>query len=340
LRYVERGKARVLTIGDATRMKCKSAREVARKRLAELAKLGLPTKPRRAASQAKVVTFSELAERYLTDRPFAWKPTTEAVAARRIRLNLCEAFGDMQVAAIRKQDVMRWRDASSDRPEDCNSCIAHLSGVMQYAERLGLRPKGSNPARGVPRYKGELKERFLDLSEYRRLHQRLAEYNDGAFVSAVRLLIHTGARRGEIINLTWGEVSRGRFELKDSKTGPKSILLSRQAETVLASLPRGADDAPVFPRFHGRGEIFAYEWSKLRRIAGLPDVRLHDLRHSYASIAIQNGIQLEAIGRLLGHTSAETTARYAHLSDGVITQAAEAVSADILRLMRFSHEAL
>lgn len=104
-------------------MKCKNAREVARKRLTELAKLGLPKKPSRAASQTKVVSFSELAEQYLADRPFAWKPTTEAIAGRRIRLNLCEAFGDMDVAAIRKQDVLRWRDGSADRPEDCNSCV-------------------------------------------------------------------------------------------------------------------------------------------------------------------------------------------------------------------------
>ena len=204
---------------------------------------------------------------------------------------------------------------------------------MQYAERLGLRKLGSNPARGVPRYSREPLQRFLNAAELKRLHRRLAECDDIYMVAAIRLLIHTGARSSEVATLTWGEISDSRLELKDSKTGPKSILLSRQAKAILDGLPRGADDELVFTGTKGQTANLSYFWSKFRNKAGLPDVRLHDLRHSYASIAIQNGISLDAIGRLLGHALTETTERYAHLSDDCISSAAEALGGSIVKLM-------
>jgi integrase len=134
----------------------------------------------------------------------------------------------------------------SDRPGAFNRDVALLSGVMQYAERLGLRKLGSNPARGVSRYAREPQQRFLNAPELKRLHRRLAESDDTYMVAAIRLLIHTGARSSEIANLTWGEISDSRLELKDSKTGPKSILLSRQARVILEGLPRGVSGVSAY----------------------------------------------------------------------------------------------
>jgi integrase len=159
-------------------------------------------------------------------------------------------------------------------------------------------------------------------------------------VSAIRLLIHTGARSSEIARLKWGEVSVRRLELADSKTGAKTILLSRQAAAILEALPRGADDELVFKGTKGQPANLSYFWSGMRQSAGLPDVRLHDLRHSYASIAIQNGISLDAIGRLLGHALPETTERYAHLTDQNIVDAAESVGESICTLMGWANAAL
>lgn len=333
LRYVERGVARNWTIGDVKRVSAEDARERARKRLKEVALRGLPTRPKRSKIAAKVATFTELVEQYFEDRPFAWKPSTEKTNVHSIHKVLVPAFGTMQVAAIRKHDVLRWRDEMSDRPGAFNRDVALLSGVMQYAERLGLRKLGSNPARGVPRYAREPLQRFLNAAEFKRLHRRLAECDDIYMVAAIRLLIHTGARSSEVATLTWGEISDSRLELKDSKTGPKSILLSRQAKAILDGLLRGADDELVFTGTKGQTANLSYFWSKFRNKAGLPDVRLHDLRHSYASIAIQNGISLDAIGRLLGHALTETTERYAHLSDDCIANAAEKLGGSIVKLM-------
>lgn len=149
---------------------------------------------------------------------------------------------------------------------------------------------------------------------------------------------YTGARPGEISRLTWGEVSSDRLELADSKTGPKTILLSAQAKAILEGLVCGDDPTPVFDGRYGHRSIATF-WTKFRRTAGLPDVRLHDLRHSYASIAIQNGINLEPIGRLLGHALTETTERYAHLTDNCIIDAAEIVGKSVFQLMGWSDAA-
>lgn len=338
LRYVERGRARVWTIGNVIDICAEDAREAARRRLRDVALLGLPKKPMPMDAAVKVSTFADLVEHFLADRPFAWKPSTESSNRRCIKIVLLPYFGSMAVDAIRKQDVLRWRDSRADRSGAFNREIAVLSGVMQYAEQLSLRKRGSNPARGTPRFNREEMQRFLEPAEYRRLHLRLSKNDNFMMVAAIRLLLHTGARCGEISNLRWGEVSRERLELADSKTGPKSILLSRQAKAILDSLPCGGDDELVFSGRKGQPANLSAWWAIFRRTAGLPDVRLHDLRHSYASIAIQNGISLEPIGRLLGHALTETTERYAHLTDQCIIEAAEVVGASVFELMGWSHE--
>ena len=340
VRFVERGRARNWTIGAVETVSAEDAREAARRRLKEVALRGLPSKPKREGVPATVVSFADLVEQFLKDRPFAWKASTEASNGYMIRTALLPAFGTMAVSTIRKQDVMKWRDAMADRPGAYNRYVAVLNTVMQYAEKLGIRKRGSNPAKSLPRYRREPMQRFLETAEYRRLHQRLEVCDDVYMVSAVRLLIHTGARSSEIARLKWGEVSAARLELADSKTGAKTILLSRQAAAVLEALPRGADDELVFKGTKGQPANLSYFWSGMRRTAGLPDVRLHDLRHSYASIAIQNGISLESIGRLLGHALPETTERYAHLTDQNIIEAAETVGGSIFQLMGWADAAL
>ena len=340
VRFVDRGRARAWTIGSIDKVSAEDAREAARRRLKEVALRGLPSKPKREKAAAAVVTFANLVEQFLKDRPFSWKPSTEASNRSTLRKVLLPTFGEMPVAAMRKQDVMQWRDEMADRPGSYNRVVAVLSAVMQYAEKLGLRKRGSNPAKGLPQYRREPIQRFLDPAEYGRLHRRLGACDDVYMVSAIRLLIHTGARSSEIARLKWGEVSVGRLELADSKTGAKTILLSRQAAAILEALPRGADDELVFKGTKGQPANLSYFWSGMRRNAGLPDVRLHDLRHSYASIAIQNGISLDAIGRLLGHALPETTERYAHLTDQNIVDAAESVGGSICTLMGWANAAL
>ena len=139
----------------------------------------------------------------------------------------------------------------------------------------------------------------------------------------------TGCRRGEILNLTWGEVQGRKLKLTDSKTGPRIVWLGQEARAVLDGLPRGKKDELVFP-FKGQSvSAIDWFWRKLRRDAGLDDVRLHDLRHNYASLAARSSETLPMIGSLLGHRQVSTTARYAHLDDTSLLEAATEIGDEI-----------
>lgn len=165
--------------------------------------------------------------------------------------------------------------------------------------------------------------------EYSRLGAALREEDvrQPARVAIIRLLLYTGARVGEIRDLRWEWVHPPRLCLPDSKTGPKTVWLNRQAAAILAGIPRRPDCPYVFPNGAGTAPInLTNWWLVFRRSCGMPDLRIHDLRHSFASTAIMENVSLSTIGKLLGHALPETTARYAHLSDNVIADAAQRIS--------------
>lgn len=204
-----------------------------------------------------------------------------------------------------------------------------LSIVMQEAEAFGYRQHASNPCRGIARYKRKKMERFLSMAEYRALGNVLrgAEGEMPQAVALLRLLIATGARVGEITGLRWEWVKESRIFLPDSKTGAKVLYLNAPARAVLDGLRTENREGLVFPSPHNPTKPIkiASEWQDIRQRAGLGDLRLHDLRHSFASLAIRNGISLTIISRLLGHALPETTERYAHLADDSISEAADRV---------------
>lgn len=324
----QRGRTRRLTLGDPKNIGAPEAREAARKWLAENALEGLPQ--RRPPAVRENPRFDNYVDEFWRDYSGHWKPATQKRAMQSIRRVLVPAFGDRQVGSIMRADVLAWRDTRRDTPASFHMELAALSAMLGYAEKLGYRRKGSNPCRGVPRFKTQLRERYLSAREYRRLHQVLGElasqYPDA--VAAIRLLMFTGARRSEIAGLHWEWIDPPYANLPDSKTGPKRLYLNRQAIAVLDTR-RGKSEGPIFPELTGHPRLLDLPWSKIRRRAAIPDVRLHDLRHSFASVAIMSGISLIRIGKLLGHVLPETTARYAHLSDVVIADAAQRVSASI-----------
>ena len=335
VRFVERGKARVWTIGKVGEVDAERARRQARDRLCKATTQGLPVRPKRSEA-GRVPTFREVCDVFLTDRPFAWVESTEARNIRDIFQVLIPEFGEMPIDVISRQHVLRWKDGMAARQGRFNRAVPNLSAVMDYAERLGHRRIGSDPSRGLARYSREDKQRFLDAAEYARLDRRLSEMNDWITATAVRLLIHTGARCSEIGMLRWKDVNGQRLELPKSKTGRKNILLSDHARALLDTMPLGDPDNLVFVHEDGKPLKLSKFWTGFRRSAGLPDVRLHDLRHSYVSIAVQNGFDLEAVGRLLGHALTDTTRRYAHLDDASIAEAAERVGSSIATMMGYN----
>ena len=215
-----------------------------------------------------------------------------------------------------------------------------LSKLFNLAEVWGVRPDGSNPTRHVEKYKEDKRGRYLTHDELTRLGQVLAEAQDSgtepiAAIAAFRLLLLTGCRLGEIQTLKWEYVQGSALLLPDSKTGAKRVALGNAALGILMAIPRMAENPYVITGRNPGSHLTDLErpWRRIRQRAGLPDVRIHDLRHSFASNAVGLGESLPIIGKLLGHTQVQTTARYAHLANNPVQLAADRISDDIARAL-------
>lgn len=331
VRLRHRGKHRRITLGRSDELDAGLARAQARRLLAEVALDGLP---KRAVVKA-TPQLSDFVETHWDDLSRVWKASTTKRNWNAWRSVLAPEFGAMRVADILPADIHRWRDGCAGAREGLfNRALPVLAALLKYAEALRLRRKGSNPCRGMPRYWQEPKERYLTPAEYLRIGAALRAEEEAypAQVAIVRLLLFTGARVGEIQNLRWDWVQPPRLLLPDSKTGAKTIWLNSQSLEVLDGIERRDDTSLVFPNRSGAKPIILDNWwFAFRRRCALPDVRVHDLRHSFASTAIMDNVPLATIGKLLGHVLPETTAKYAHLSDDVIGDAADRISGSLAR---------
>ena len=282
-----------------------------------------------AAAKAERETgplFADFADEFMRRQARRWKPSTRENNRLMIRNYLLPFFGAMRVAEIARADVRRWFDAMSGTPGNANRTLPVLSVMMRQAELWELRPQGSNPCRDMRRYKTVPRERFLSLDELKRLGFVLDHADDRQAAAAVRLLLFTGARSSEITGLRWDWIRGARAVLPDSKTGPKAIQLPPPARAVLNGLPR--QGRFVFPNRKGDGPMadLGLRWHKLRDLAGLDGVRIHDCRHTFASHAVMSGLDLYTVGRLLGHADTASTERYAHLADEHVREAAGRIS--------------
>jgi integrase len=329
VRLRHRGKHRRITLARTDELAAELARAQARRLLAEVALDGLP---KRAVVKATPI-LSDFVDTYWDDLSRVWKTSTTKRNWNAWKTVIAPTFGAMRVADILPADIHRWRDDCAGTREGLfNRALPVLAALLKYAEGLRLRRKGSNPCRGMPRYWREPKERYLTPAEYRRIGAALREQEVAypAQVALMRLLLFTGARVGEILNLRWEWVQPPRLLLPDSKTGAKTIWLNNQALEVLERIARHDGTSLVFPNRAGTRPLnFDNWWLPFRRSCALPDVRVHDLRHSFASTAIMDNVPLATIGRLLGHVLSETTAKYAHLSDDVIGDAADRIAGSL-----------
>ncbi len=329
VRLRHRGKHRRITLGRTTDINAARARSKARQLLAEAALDGLPKR----VVVKSTPTMNDFVATHFDDLSRVWKRSTAKRNANAWRINLAEHFGDILVAEVTKADVVRWRDeCAGEKEAQFNRALPVLAALLKYAEALKMRRKGSNPCRGMPRYKRRPMERYLTRQEYARIGRELraeeAEYPQQ--VAVIRLLLYTGARRSEIEKLQWDWIKPPRLVLPDSKTGAKIIWLGSQALAILEDIERQEGCPFVFPsRSKGKPVNIDNWWFKFRRRCALPDVRLHDLRHSFASTGIMNNVALATIGKLLGHVLPETTAKYAHLSDEFVADAATRVSGSL-----------
>ena len=335
VQYRHAGRSRRLSLGAHGVLTCEQARAMARDVLARALRGEDPAGMRREAAQAP--TVAEIAARYMAEHARTKKKRSSAdTDARNLEKHVLPALGRRRVADVARSDVARLHHAMRATPGAANRTLALLSKLFALCERWGLRADGSNPCRHVERYPERKMERFLSPAELARLGDTLAEIERTgaeplAAVAAVRLLILTGARRGEILGLRWEHVDleAGCLRLPDSKEGrPKVIPLGVHAQGVLGSLPRRSEW--VLPTARADGPLsLSKVWARIRARAGLPDVRVHDLRHSFASVGVAGGDSLFIVGKILGHSHAATTERYAHLADDPVRAAAERIDARI-----------
>ena len=289
-------------------------------------------------------TVGELTARYLEEHvAVRCKPKTVSLYRLIADKYLLPELGKLPALAVGQTHVAELHYKLRETPYMANLVVDILSRMFNMAEAWGMVPEGTNPCRFQVKYKQRRRERFLTEAEFRRLGRVLSEAETCPGVSvhavaALRLLMLTGCRRNEILTLRWDEVDLEANELRlsDSKTGPRTTSLSPDAARVLAELPRVPDNSWVIPgRIKGTYMRNVNDpWKIIRARAGLEDVRIHDLRHSFASRALALGESLPMIGKLLGHTQVETTARYAHLARDSVQESAariaDSIAADIL----------
>jgi integrase len=354
---------RRMVLGSAKTIPPEEARGRASGILAEVRLGGDPAANRteaRAAESVRDLLTSFMDNHVRTKR----KARTAKLFDGYINNHILPNLGTKKAPTLSRADVERLHNAiGKTNPVTANRVLALIGAAYAYGLRSALLPKQTvNPTKGIEKFPEETRERFLSDVELARLGDsiRLAETTGISWetksdeskhvpkkpenrvsiigphaAAAIRLLIFTGARLREILDLQWGHVDlqRGLLFLPDSKTGKKTIVLGAAAIIILDTLPRvgkfviaGNDnDKP-------RSDL-QRPWAVVSKQAGLAGLRLHDLRHSFASVGVGSGLGLPILGKLLGHTNAKTTERYAHLAADPLRRASDAISGAIAKAM-------
>tara|TARA_R110000868_G_scaffold409595_1_gene695403 strand:- start:9286 stop:10506 length:1221 start_codon:yes stop_codon:yes gene_type:complete len=339
VQYRAGGRTRRVKLGVYGSVTVDQARTEARKRLGEVAAGENPAETIRINRRAP--TVAALCDRFMEEHVrVRCKPSTESEYQRSINIFIKPAFGARKIQDITRTDVAKLHHDHRDIPYQANRTLGVISKMFNLAEVWGLRPDGSNPTRHIKKYPEEKKQRFLSPKEIGTLTRVLAEVEaEGTespyTVAAFRLLLLTGCRLSEIQTLRWDYIEGSYIVLPDSKTGARRIPFDQPVRDVLDSIERQDGNPYVIcgklPGSHLTD--LQHPWRRIRARAKLDDVRIHDLRHTFASAALEAGLSLEQIADLLGHSMLQTTARYTHLRDEVQRNAAKQASGFISEAM-------
>ncbi len=339
LKYREGGggrsaRQRWYTIGSCDAMSLHKAREDARRLLGEVASGSSPQAQKMQLRRQS--SLKEVWERFVERDFVALKPNTQAEYKAMWKNYLLDEFGRRRAKEITKSDIEAFLQTLQDKPYRANRLLALLSRLMNLSESWGVRELNSNPCRHVKKYKEKSRERYLSKGELTTLFKVLDEMVSAHQVTqgvanALRLLVLTGARRNEIVNCetAWVDLKSSQINLPDSKTGSKKIYLNKEALPIIQRqiklslgskylFPSPVKDVPI--------TNISKVWRKVRTAAGLSDVRIHDLRHTAASILVNDGVPLPIIGKFLGHKQSRTTERYSHIMDDPVRRAAQSIS--------------
>lgn len=357
VRYRPRGstKQKQLNLGRHGVLTVEEARTAARKALGAVAHGEDPMEERSASRDA--LTLQELADRFLSEHT---EKKLKASTADFYRWTLTKyvlpKLGKRKAVEITEADISRLHSDMSASPYQANRVLAVLGSLFSWGRRRKLLPEAFNPTQHVDKYPERSRERYLTREELERFGASLRLGETSGFprkarsdkrapkeelrdviplyaAAAIRLLLFTGARLGEILSLRWDAVDfeRQALFLEDSKTGRKIVTLNAPAMAVLAGLPRVEGNPFVIVGAKEKQHLADLKkpWAAVLEHAGLTGVRIHDLRHTFASYGAAASMGLPVIGKLLGHTQAATTARYAHLADDPLRRASEAIASTI-----------
>ncbi len=307
-------------LGDYPTIKLAQAREIARDMLALVAQGKDPMGDLKSARKAP--TMKELCEKYMAE----YAPRKKSAVTDEININthIIPALGKMRVKDIDIPDVEKLHKSMAKTPYSANRVRSLLSKMFNLAEKWKFRDRYTNPCFQITRYPEPKRKRYMSHEEAQKVAQGLIKYKSTSpeSVAFIYLLIFTGARKGEIANAKWEWLEGNKLQLPDSKTGAKPVHLPAQAMEVINSLPRYSETITGI-------KDPTRVWRKIRSEASCPNLRLNDLRHSFASAGISAGLSLAQIGELLGHADTRTTNRYAHLMDDAADTAVNQ-TADIL----------
>jgi integrase len=354
---------RKVTLGSVGKLTPDVARALAQKALGSIAHGNDPAAER--AQDRAGMTVKELVEAFLEDHSdLKLKASTTKRYRHLLRHWVVPELGSTKADVLTRAAVAKLHGKMKKKPVSANRMLGALSSTYSFAQRRAIVPEGFNPATRIEKYGEQHRERFLTTSELARIGGALREAETrgipwmvdetqpnakhiprqeknrrtvfGPFATAaVRLLLFSGCRLSEILRLKWEYVDteRGLLLLPDSKTGRRAVVLNAPALAVLASLPRlGSYVVPGGNPERPRHDLKRL-WGTVSRRAGLEGVRLHDLRHTYASVGAGGGLGLPIIGKLLGHSQSATTARYAHLDNDPLKRASESIGAHIAAAM-------
>ena len=329
VQYRAGGRTRRRSIGQHGVLTAEEARNEARKLLGEVAKGGNPSEDRQ--QHLRGPSMAALCDRFLTEyAEHHCKPSTRKGYEIVIRTCIKPKLGPRKIVDISRAEIVAFHHGMRDRPYMANRAVSILSKMFNLAEDWGMRKDGANPARRIKKFKEEEKKRYLSDDEQARLGDVLAEALETGqetpyTVSAIYLLMLTGCRLGEILTLQWDYVTARHLELPDSKTGRRRI-----------PLPRVAGNPYVILGESDEGHLINLQkpWRRIKAKAGIDDVRMHDLRHTYASVAVMSGIDPFLLKEIMGHKNLQTTLRYSHFADEAVQQAAGSVASRLAGAMR------
>jgi len=334
-------RSRRVSLGSSTVLTCEQARTRAIAILSA-ARNGVDAAAKRDADR-QAITVKQLADRFDEEHVSVRVKESTAKGYRRLlKLTILPALGRHRVTEVTRADVAKLHHDQRHIPYEANRCLEVISKMFSLAEMWGLRPDGSNPRKHIKKYAEEKRERFLSPAELKRVGEVLREMESEdielpSAIAAIRLLILTGCRLSEIMTLKWEhvDVAAKALRLPDSKTGAKVVYLGQAAFESLVKIERVEKNPWVIVGMKPGARLTDLQpfWQRVRARAGLKDARIHDLRHTFASTAVASGQGLPMIGKLLGHTQIQTTARYAHLAPDPVKVAANSVSSQLAEMM-------